>query len=67
LADQRKRLQDAVDLANRLDRKLGDLAGRVKTNEEAIEAIDAYRRNINRDVLQLKQRLDQLQAPAGSP
>lgn len=71
LADQRKRLQDAVDLASRVDRKLGqlsaDLVGRVKTNEDAIEAIDAYRRNINRDMLQLKQRLDQLQAPVGSP
>lgn len=36
---------------------LRDLASRVKTNEEAIAAIDAYRRNINRDILQLKQQL----------
>lgn len=34
-----------------------DLAGRVKTNEEAIAAIDAYRRNINNDILQLKRQI----------
>ncbi|MDO3387093.1 hypothetical protein QWI17_14700 [Gilvimarinus sp. SDUM040013] len=36
---------------------LRGLAARVKTNEEAIAAIDAYRRSINRDILQLKQQL----------
>lgn len=36
---------------------LRDLASRVKTNEEAIAAIDSYRRNINRDILQLKEQL----------
>lgn len=36
---------------------LRGLATRVKTNEEAIAAIDAYRRSINRDILQLKQQL----------
>ncbi len=36
---------------------LRSLASRVKTNEEAVTAIDAYRRSINRDILQLKQQI----------
>lgn len=42
---------------------LRDLATRVKTNEEAIAAIDAYRRNINRDILQLKQQTGSAATP----
>ncbi|TQV79486.1 hypothetical protein FKG94_11505 [Exilibacterium tricleocarpae] len=63
LVAQRQQLQSVVDQANRLDQQLGrlqtDIAGRVKTNEEAIEAIDAYRRNINRDLLRLQQQVQQ--------
>ncbi len=58
---QRQQLQTAVDAANRASRLSTDLIVRVQANEEAIEAIDAYRRNINRDLLQLQQRLNQLQ------
>ena len=36
---------------------LRDLATRVKTNEEAVAAIDAYRRNTNNDILQLKRQI----------
>ena len=65
---QRQQLQAMADLANRLDQQLGrlqtDMNRRVKSNEEAIEAIDAYRRNINRDLLQLKQ---QVQGGGASP
>lgn len=57
-------LRELVDQSNRLDSKLkklqSDLAGRVKTNEEAIEAIDAYRRTTNRELLQIQQRLNQV-------
>lgn len=39
---------------------LRDLAGRVKNNEEAIAAIDTYRRNTNNDILKLKRQLKSL-------
>lgn len=35
------------------------LVNRVKANEEAIRAIDAYRQSVNRDLQMLKQRLNQ--------
>ncbi len=61
--EQQQSLQRAVDKVNQANRQLAllksDLAARVASNEEAIEAIDAYRRNINRDLLQLQQRLNQ--------
>jgi chromosome segregation ATPase len=60
LEEQRKRLQDAVDKANKANTELArlrnDLGSRVKNNEEAIEAIDAYRARINRELNELKQR-----------
>lgn len=60
LEEQRKRLQDAVDKANKANTELArlrnDLAPRVKNNEEAIEAIDAYRARVNRELNELKQR-----------
>lgn len=60
LKEQRKRLQDAVDKANKANTELArmrnDLGSRVKNNEEAIEAIDAYRARINRELNELKQR-----------
>lgn len=42
---------------------LRGLATRVKTNEEAIAAIDAYRRNLNRDLLQLKKQISNSATP----
>lgn len=50
-------LRDSIDRVAQQMPGLRDLAGRVKTNEEAIAAIDSYRRNINRDILQLKEQL----------
>ncbi|UTF60035.1 hypothetical protein [Gilvimarinus sp. DA14] len=58
LAANGERLQSLSMDVQRLSQQLPglkDIAARVKTNEEAIAAIDAYRRNINRDILQLKQ------------
>jgi predicted nucleic acid-binding Zn-ribbon protein len=67
-AAAQKQLRELVDKANRIDQQLvnlkSDLLTRVKDNEEAIEAIDAYRRTINRDILQLKQKHTQAPAPA---
>ncbi len=37
-----------------LDKLQRDLQNRVKTNEQSIEAIDAFRRNVNQQILQLK-------------
>lgn len=60
IAEQGKRLQDFTEQVDRVDGRLNSLPAleqKVKTNEEAIAAIDAYRRTINRDILELKQRL----------
>ena len=57
---QRIRLQDTVDKANKantdLARLRNDLSARVTNNEEAIEAIDAYRLRINRELGEIKTR-----------
>lgn len=59
---QKKQMRELIDQANKVDAQMKqlktDLAGRVKRNEDAIEAIDAYRRTVNRDILDLKQRLN---------
>lgn len=50
----------------RMTQQLPGLQGvikRVKTNEESIAAIDAYRRSINRDLLQLKKQISNSTAP----
>lgn len=46
--------QGLADKLNRLDSLSGELKRRVKTNEQAIEAIDAFRRSVNQQLLQLK-------------
>ncbi|MDO3381869.1 hypothetical protein [Gilvimarinus algae] len=56
-ADQLQSLSLDVQRLTQQMPGLRDLASRVKTNEEAIAAIDAYRRNLNRDILQLRQQL----------
>lgn len=59
---QKKQVREAVDKANAVDTQLkqlqNDLGRRVKRNEDAIEAIDAYRVTVNRDILELKRRLN---------
>ena len=65
---QQKRLRELVDQANRADTQLKqikvDLLKRVKSNEEAIEAIDNYRRSVNRDILEIKRQLNPSSATA---
>ena len=59
--DMVSRSQDLVDQFNRLEQSLKasqqDLKTRIASTEEAIDAIDAYRRQVNRDIQQLKQQL----------
>ncbi len=71
LREQQLQTQAVVDLANRLEQQLRsletDVVKRVKSNEEAIAAIDGYRRNINRELLQIREQLQQkFTAPAAS-
>ncbi|MAZ86864.1 MAG: hypothetical protein CL693_04425 [Cellvibrionaceae bacterium] len=60
--NQQKRLRELIDKANRADSQLTEirssLTKRVKTNEEAIAAIDNYRRSVNRDILDIKRQLN---------
>lgn len=61
IAEQGKRMQDFTEQVDRVESQLGNLQAleqKVKTSEEAIAAIDAYRRTINRDILEIKQRLN---------
>jgi len=64
---QQKRLRELIDKASQADRQLTqiktDLTKRVKTNEEAIEAIDNYRRSVNRDILEIKRKLKPAAVP----
>ncbi len=56
LANVRDQLQ-ALDGASQKLALVDQLSGRVRSNEEAIEAIDAYRLNINRQLVELQQKL----------
>ncbi|MCB1667261.1 MAG: hypothetical protein KDI24_02810 [Pseudomonadales bacterium] len=64
--EAKDQMQSLVDRLNRLDQSIKQwqttLTRRVSENEEAVEAIDANRRRVNQDLLQIKQRLGQ---PAG--
>lgn len=60
IVEQRKRVQDvAASVAAVLNqvKSAEGLASRINTAEEAIDAIDDNRRNINRDLAQIKQQL----------
>lgn len=46
--------QTLTDKLNILDSNRKQLEKRIKTNEQAIEAIDAFRRNVNQQLLQLR-------------
>ncbi len=58
-----KQTQSVQNLKEELDKMqlemtaLDSLAARLRTNEEAIAAIDAFRRGTNRELLQIKQQL----------
>ncbi len=58
--EQGQRLQNLAEEVDQLEANLGRLSGladRVSTNEEAISAIDSYRRSINRDLISIKEQL----------
>lgn len=60
LAEQRKKVQDVASSVTVLQSQLKSsegLASRVNSTEEAIDAIDDNRRNINRDLALIKQQL----------
>ncbi len=52
-----KALSQQLDKASSGIGQLGDLNVRIKTNEEAIEAIDAYRHQINRQIIDLQNKV----------
>lgn len=56
LTKLREQLAELDNAAGKLA-QIDQLSGRVRGNEEAIEAIDAYRLNINRQLVELQQRL----------
>lgn len=51
---QLAQVQELTDKVRELDKMQTEFNNRIKTNEEAIRAIDAFRRNINQQLLQLK-------------
>ncbi len=62
--EQGRRLQNLTEEVDELESNLGRLSGladRVSTNEESIDAIDSYRRSINRDILAIKEQLSSSQ------
>jgi uncharacterized protein HemX len=61
----RGQLQDQVVEINGLNRQLASLTGRQKSIQEAIDAIDEHRRQLNRQLSNLNTQLRQLQG--GSP
>ncbi len=66
LAQQLKTVQSQLASVNKLASQVegvSQLQRRVRGNEEAIEAIDAYRLNINRQLLDLQNRINQAQTP----
>ncbi|WP_250464525.1 hypothetical protein [Microbulbifer litoralis] len=58
--------RDVADKLARLERQLAsvrsDLTARVGANEEAIESVDAYRRSVNKDLVQLRDAIRSLQS-----
>lgn len=60
IEEQRRRLQNLAEDVDRLDSSLANLGGlaeRVSANEEAIEAVDSFRRTVNRELIAIKEQL----------
>lgn len=51
---QLTQIQELTDKTQELDKLQADFKSRISRNEDAIQAIDAFRRNINQQLLQLK-------------
>ncbi|GLS26771.1 hypothetical protein [Marinibactrum halimedae] len=56
LQSEVKSLSSAQSSLKSSFKQVDNLSSRVQSNEDAIESIDAYRRNINRQLLELQQR-----------
>jgi len=63
LEEIKDRLRKVSDQSSRLDKTLNklntDITRRVAANEEAVEAIDAHRRRMNQELLEIRQSLGQ--------
>ncbi|WIO73715.1 hypothetical protein QP938_10480 [Porticoccaceae bacterium LTM1] len=61
MEDVQQRLRETTDKLNTIDQSFNrwrqDVDKRLKSSEEAVEAIDAYRRQINQELLQLRKQL----------
>lgn len=55
-ASKLKALQASAGDNTAVTQKINSVAAKVKTNDEAIQAIDAFRRTVSRDILLLKER-----------
>lgn len=68
IEDLQQRLQDAATLLSSMQQSFKrwqkEVNGRLSESDEAIESIDAYRRQINRELLQLR---SQLSGGSGAP
>lgn len=64
--EQYSRIQKELEKLAQLEKQFGqlrnDLTNRIKVNEEAVQAIDVYRRTINRDLLNLQERVNGIQS-----
>ena len=56
LTEQKRTLESASDRLNRVQDDLNKVEKRVKVNEEWVESINGFRRQVNQDLTRLKQR-----------
>lgn len=61
LKQQGKSLEAVADKTNRVSADISNLDRRVKATEEWVESINGFRRQINRDIGDLKQQIGQMQ------
>ncbi len=54
--------ESAADKSNRLTSEVAKLERRLETNEEWIESINGFRRQVNRDLIDLQKNVGQIQA-----
>ncbi|AMX02977.1 hypothetical protein [Microbulbifer thermotolerans] len=59
---QRETADKLVSLERQLASVRSDLTARVGANEEAVESMDAYRRSVNKDLVQLREAIRSLQS-----